>query len=120
MRRRTRWICVVAALAAAGCGRGWNPPVEACAQILKTRLPDARVASIAIQAADGASLDYELGAFWDDPKHGTIECSFEPQPDQGLRLRAAALDGQPFTAAELTVINADLLLAAMQRAGSSD
>jgi hypothetical protein len=117
--RATR-IAVAAVSIALGCGRAWNAPVEACAQILKTRIPAARVASIAIDAPDGASLDYEIGRFWEDPRRGSIACEFETQPDGGLRLRAAALDDQILTEAEVTVINADLLLAAMQRAGRSE
>jgi hypothetical protein len=117
---RAMQIAMVAASIGLGCGRAWNPSVEACAQILKTRIPEAHVASIAIDAADGASLDYEIGRFWEDPRRGSIACEFETQPNGGLRLRAAALDGQVFTAAEVTVINADLLLAAMQRAGRAE
>lgn len=115
---RAMQIAMAAVSIAFGCAREWNAPVEACAEILKTRIPEARVASIAIDAADGASIDYEIGRFWDDPRRGSIACEFELQPDGGLRLGAAALDGHVFTEAEITVINADFMLAAMQRAGA--
>ena len=116
MRCGRGWLACAAALLSAGCERGWEPSVEACAQILATRIPAARVIAADSDAGPAAVLDFEVGTWWKEQQRGQLACSFEEQPGGGLRLRAAALDGQAFTSAEVTVVNADLLLADMRRA----
>lgn len=112
--RRGLLACAVTVLAA-GCDRGWAPSVDACAQILATRIPAARVVAAASAAGADAELDFEVGTWWKVEQRGHLACSFEEQDGGGLRLRTAAIDGQPFTSAEVTVVNADLLLADMRR-----
>lgn len=119
MRSRAGLACA-AALAIAGCGREREPSQQACAEILATRLPAARVVAAAADATT-AALEFEVGAWWRDAARGRLACSFEAQPGRGLRLRAATLDGVAFTSSELLVANVDLLLAEMRRsAGPPD
>jgi hypothetical protein len=118
---RRSWLAWGAALAfAAGCGRATAPPIAACSEILAQRVPTARVVDHVAEAEFDAVLDYEIGSWWrrwEPPVPGRLACSFEEGPRGELRLRAATLDGVALTSAEITVINADLLLASMRRAG---
>jgi len=100
---------------ASACERAIAPSVEACSAILARRIPAARVAA-AESDATHATLDFEVGGdWWTDPERGLLACTFEEQPNGGLRLGEATLDGVAFTASERTVINVELLLADMRR-----
>lgn len=118
-----RWnasLACAALLWGAGCGRDSTPSIAACAEILAARAPAARVVAAEHESYTSVALDFEIGRRWREQVRGRLACEFEAQPNGGLRLRAAALDGVPFTNAELTVVNADLLLAEMRRAGASE
>ena len=117
-RSRGRLACAVAALLA-GCSSDTAPSIAACAEILAARAPSARVVATVSDSVTEAALDFEVGSWWKEAARGRLACSFEEQPAGGLRLRAAVLDGQPFTSAEVTVVNADLLLADMRRAAET-
>jgi hypothetical protein len=105
-----------AALFALACARDREPAVELCSEILTRRFPAARVVEEASDASS-AAVAFELGDRWKALPGGRLECRFdEVGSGGGLRLRAATLDGVALTTAELTVINADLLLADMRRA----
>jgi hypothetical protein len=122
MRRTRRLACVAALLVASSCGPGVEDSVRACTEILARRIPPAHVTTGSADSQLDAALDYEVRGDWwrwDDAVQGHIACAFEAGPRGGLRLRAATLDGVDFTRAEVTVINADRLLADMQRAGAA-
>lgn len=103
-----------AALLALACARDREPTAEACTDILARRFPAARVVEEASDASS-AAVAFELGDRWKALPGGRLECRFDEVRNGGLRLRAATLDGVAFTTAELTVINADLLLADLRR-----
>jgi hypothetical protein len=114
--QRTRWLVWgVGLLVASACERAIAPSVEACSGILARRIPAARVAAADADVTH-ATLDFEVGGdWWTDPERGQLDCTFEEQPNGGLRLNHATLDGVAFTASERTVINVELLLADMRR-----
>jgi hypothetical protein len=123
MRSFRRWGVVVSLLVASACGRGVAPPLRACGEVLESRLPAARVTNGAAGSALDAALDYEVREAWwrwRDPVRGRLECTFEPGPHGALRLAAATLDGVELSRTEMTIVNADLLLADMRRAGGGD
>lgn len=108
-------------MASSACGREPVPSVAVCAEILARRFPDARVVQSQSQSdtSSHAMLDFEIGAWWKRAERGQLTCSFEEQPNGGLRLLHATLDGVAFSATERTVINADLLLADLRRADAA-
>ncbi|MBS1106369.1 MAG: hypothetical protein H6Q91_1871 [Deltaproteobacteria bacterium] len=105
-----------AALFALACAPDREPAVELCTDVLTRRFPEARVVEATSDASD-AAVAFELGDRWKALPGGRLECHFDEVGSGGaIRLRAATLDGVAFTTAELTVINADLLLADLRRA----
>jgi hypothetical protein len=114
--RRSRWLVWgVGLVVASACDRAIAPSVEACSTVLARRIPAARVVEAGGDATH-ATLDFEVGVgWWTDPERGQLACTFEQQPNGGLRLSEATLDGVAFTASERTVINVELLLADMRR-----
>lgn len=102
------------------CGRAPDPATALCAQVLERRLPGARVVASSASALE-AELRFEVGGGWrEEPTRGQLACAFEEGERGSLRLRGASLDGAAFTRAELTVVNADLWLADLRRAGARD
>jgi hypothetical protein len=118
MARRSPILLCVLAACAAGCGREADPRIALCAQVLERRLPRARVVETAADPARGsATLRYEAARGAEAPGSGSLECRIEASGSAGaLRVVAATLDGEALPEAELTVINADLLLADLRRA----
>jgi hypothetical protein len=105
-----------AALLALACAPDREPAVELCTDVLTRRFPEAHVVEVTSEPLH-AALDFELGERWKRLPGGRLECRFDQVGSGGaLRLYAATLDGVALTTAELTVINADLLLADMRRA----
>ena len=105
-----------AALFALACARDREPAVELCTDVLTRRFPAARVVE-ATSDASSAVVAFELSDRWKALPDGRLECRFDEVGSGGaLRLRDATLDGVALTTAELTVINADLLLADLRRA----
>jgi hypothetical protein len=118
--RSFRRLGAVSLLAAAACGHGDAPAVRACGEVLESRLPAARVTNGAAGTELDAAIDYEVREAWwrwREPVRGRLECAFAPGPHGALRLTAATLDGVELSRTELTIVNADLLLADMRRAG---
>ena len=120
MGRSWRGLACATVVLLTSCSGDLAPSIEACERILATRMPAARVTTSASDADLEAVLAFELGSWWEESRRGQIACSFDEQPAGRLRLRAATLDGQPFTTAEVTVVNADLLLADMRRSVEAD
>jgi hypothetical protein len=90
-----------------------------CGQILEEKLPAAHVVETLPQDSDQRfAIVFETGE-GAGRRLRRLECEVEGSPAGGLRLRAARLDGQPLTGAEVAVINSDLFLADLQRAGST-
>lgn len=117
MRGRRLFVWGSCALAGFACARTPDPTATLCAQVLARREPDARVVAATASALD-AELRFELGGDWrSEPEQGRIECVFEEGERGNLRLRSARLDGAALTRAELAVVNADLWLADLRRAG---
>lgn len=105
-----------AALLAVACARDREPALELCTDVLTRRFPEARVVETTSDASS-AAVAFALGDRWKALPGGRLECHFDEVGSGGaLRLHAATLDGVALTTAELTVINADLLLADMRRA----
>ena len=108
-------VAAVTMLAAAGCARGPDPAAATCLRVLERRMPDARV--LDVDAARGAAqVRFERG---DENAPGHLECKVAPTGSGGgWRVREATLDGVALTSAELAVVNADLFLLELARAGS--
>jgi hypothetical protein len=103
--------------AATACDRPRPPPPSGiCVALLTRELPDARVIEIA-DANDRTELRYSRKAADGETVAGTFSCRFELAESGHYRVRSAALDGRPLIAADLAVVNADLLLRDMDRAG---
>jgi hypothetical protein len=111
-------VAAALSLAALGCASRVEPAAEICALVLARRLPAARVVTaVAAPPALEAAIDFEVGGgWWTQPSRGSLRCAFEAGERGSLRLRGATLNGVAFTRAELTIVNADLLLADMRRA----
>lgn len=109
------------ALSALACARAPDPASETCLRVLSRRLPEARVVDVdAEQGAARAVVRFEVGEAWgQEPARGQLACAVEPVGSEGgWRVREATLDGVALTAAELAVVNADLFLHELARAGS--
>ena len=118
MGRRRLLVWVSCALAGLACAPTPDPAAVLCGQVLARRMPDARVVASSASALD-AELRFEQGGDWrTEPERGRIECTFEHGERGSLRLRSARLDGAALTRAELAVVNADLWLSDLQRAGA--
>ena len=116
MQRSAFLACGALLLVTAACGPAREPAVEACAGILARRLPESRVVEAVSDGAAQVALDFEIGGgWWEHPEHGSLDCSFAEQPNGGLRLQDATLNGVTFSDNERTVINVELLLADMRR-----
>jgi hypothetical protein len=112
-------LAAVLLVASSACGREPAPSIVVCAEILARRFPEARLVQSRADVSAHAMLDFEIGAWWKRAERGQLTCSFEEQPNGGLRLLHATLDGVAFSATERTVINADLLLADLRRADAA-
>ena len=104
------------ALCAAACACSPDPASATCLHILKRRLPDARVVAVATERGSRAAVDFQLG---EDRAARRLTCAVERTGSgSGWRVRSARLDGAELTDAELTVVNADLFLRELARAGA--
>jgi len=121
MRHRTLASFAGLALSALACARSPDPASETCLRVLSRRLPEARVLQVdAERSAARAVVRFEVGAAWgQEPARGQLACAVEPVGSEGgWRVREATLDGVDLTTAELAVVNADLFLHELARAGS--
>jgi hypothetical protein len=117
VRKRT-WALVAAALAAGGCDRTADVASGPCLRVLERRLPEAEVLRVKAEAGR-ASVAFQVGD-WGDRVKGVLACAVEPVGTAGgWRVREATLDGVALTAAELAVVNAELFLADLGRAGAA-
>lgn len=108
-------------LSALACARAPDPASATCARVLSRRLPEARVVAIdADRRASRAVVRFEVGEEWgQEPVRGQLACAVEPVGSEGgWRVREATLDGVALTDAELAVVNADLFLQELARAGA--
>ncbi|MEB2343761.1 MAG: hypothetical protein OZ948_03375 [Deltaproteobacteria bacterium] len=108
-------------LAVLACARAPDPASTTCARVLARRLPEARVVGIdADRRASRAVVRFEVGEAWgQEPARGELSCAVEPVGSEGgWRVREATLDGVALTDAELAVVNADLFLHELARAGA--
>ena len=109
-------VVVAAALAAAACARGPDPAAATCLRVLERRLPEARVVELEARRGGEAHVRFERG---DARAPGHLACTVEPTGSGGgWRVREATLDGVALTSAELAVVNADLFLHELARAGT--
>lgn len=108
------------ALSTLACARAADPASTTCLRVLNRRLPDARVLEVRALREAHAVVRFELPAGWgEDPSEGQLACTVEPVGSEGgWRVREASLDGVELTAAEIAVVNADLFLYELARAGS--
>jgi hypothetical protein len=107
-------------LSALACARSPDPASTTCVRVLSRRLPEARVLGVdADHGAARAVVRFEVGETWgEEPARGQLACAVEPVGSEGgWRVREATLDGVALTAAELAVVNADLFLHELARAG---
>lgn len=112
-----RFACfAVLALSALACARAPDPAGATCVHVLKRRLPDAEVVDVTSARGGRAAVRFELG---EKRVPGHLACTVEATGSGGSwRVREATLDGVALTDAELAVVNADLFLHALARAGT--
>jgi hypothetical protein len=117
-RRAVRAALLVTLLpVATACERPRPPPPSGiCVALLAREVPAARVIEIA-SGDDRTELRYSAKASDGTTIAGTFSCRFELAETGHYRVRSATLDGRPLVAADLAVVNADLLLQDMDRAG---
>lgn len=117
--RRVRVALCVLGLAALACVQQQDPVARLCEAILARKLPGARVVSTLPRGApDRTALAFETDEGRRTPARHRLECEFQAAETGGMRLRSARLDGGELTDAELAVINSELFLADLQRAGA--
>lgn len=119
MRKRAIGL-LVAALAASGCERAADVASGPCLRVLERRLPEAEVLRVEAEPETGrASVAFQVGD-WGERVAGVLACAVEPAGTAGAwRVREATLDGVGLTDAELAVVNAELFLADLGRAGDA-
>jgi len=116
MRHRAVALLAGLALSAPACARPPDPASATCLHVLARRLPEAKVLDVQEQRGASALVHFELGA---GHAEGRLACTVERTgSDGGWRIRSATLDGVALTEAELAVVNADLFLSELARAGS--
>jgi len=117
--RKRSWTLLVAALAVGGCDRAADVASGPCLRVLERRLPEAAVLRVRAEPGAGrASVAFQVGD-WGERVRGVLACAVEPVGTAGSwRVREATLDGVDLTAAELAVVNAELFLADLGRAGA--
>lgn len=110
------------ALWALACAPAADPASATCLRVLSRRVPEARVREVITdRTASHAVVRFEVatGGWRDEPLRGQLGCAVEPLGSEGgWRVREATLDGVALTAAELAVVNADLFLRELARAGA--
>ena len=115
------WLAGLA-LAALACAPAVDPASATCLRVLSRRLPDARVLDVAaVRGASRALVRFEVaaGGWREEAVSGQLGCTVEPLGSEGgWRVREATLDGVALTEAELAVVNADLFLRELARAGA--
>jgi hypothetical protein len=105
------------ALSALACAGAPDPASTTCLRVLSRRLPEARV--VDVDAARGARAIVRFELPERDEAQRRLECTVEQTGSSGgWRVRSATLDGVALTDAELAVVNADLFLHELARAGS--
>jgi len=119
-RHASRLALLTALLPAAACqGPGPPPPTRICLALLARKLPAAQVIEVA-GADRRTEIRYRAQDADGTTSAGSFSCRFEASESGHLRLRSAALDGRPLLPAELTVMNADLLLEDLHRTASAE
>lgn len=116
MRHRAVALLAGLALSAPACARSPDPASATCLHVLSRRLPEAKVLDVRAGQGPSALVRFELGA---DHAEGHLACTVERTgSDGGWRVHSATLDGVALSDAELAVVNADLFLSELARAGS--
>ena len=106
------------ALSTLACAGAPDPASTTCLRVLSRRLPEARVVDVDAARGQRAVVRFELPER-DDEAQRRLECTVEQTGSGGgWRVRSATLDGVALTNAELAVVNADLFLHELARAGS--
>lgn len=99
------------------CADDHGARVELCAEILERKLPSSEVVEIVPQPPGGPEITYDATDEDGDLVRGHLECELERSRSGGLRVRSVTLDGRPLSAAEIVVLNANLLLDDLDRTG---
>lgn len=116
MRLRSIAVAGILLLAGSSCARSPDPAGATCLHVLRRRLPEARVVAVKAERGSRAAVEFELG---EDRHAGRLACTVEASGSGGgWRVRSASVDGVDLTDAELAVVNADLFLYDLARAGS--